>query len=51
VRKTNEMLSKNMRDGMMTLLEMGFNDFKKNEEAMEKMKGNLEYVVNYLASH
>jgi hypothetical protein len=43
------MLSKNFRESMLFLLDMGFADFKKNEKLLEKHKGNLQLVTNELA--
>ncbi len=45
----DKMLSKNFRDGMLFLLEMGFTDYKNNEKLLEKHKGNLQLVTNELA--
>ena len=35
------MLSKQFREAMFFLMEMGFTDFRKNEQLLEKHKGNM----------
>jgi len=45
----DNMLSKQFRDSMLFLLEMGFTDFRKNEKLLEKHKGNMQAVTNELA--
>jgi hypothetical protein len=44
------MLSKNFRESMLFLLDMGFTDYKLNEKLLEKHKGNMMNVANELAS-
>jgi len=44
------MLSKQMKTQMMTLLEMGFTDYKKNEQVLQKHKQQLEAAIEELYS-
>jgi hypothetical protein len=46
----DSMLSKNFKESMIFLMEMGYLDFKLNEQLLQKYNGKLEVVCNYLAS-
>lgn len=43
------MLSPDLKEQMLFLLDMGYIDFKKNEALLMKHMGQLELVVNELA--
>jgi len=43
------MLSPDLKEQMLFLLDMGYINFKKNEALLMKHKGQLELVVNELA--
>ncbi len=43
------MLSKQFKEAMLFLLDMGFPDYKLNEKLLEKHKGDMMLVANELA--
>lgn len=42
------LLSNSRKENMLTLLEMGYTDYKKNDALLDKYEDNLESVLNSL---
>ena len=45
-----KMPKQQFKDPMLFLLEMGYNDYQKNETLLTKYNGKLDLVANVLAS-